>query len=112
VTFFASNVGFTPVAFTPVAFLEVVVVPLVAVGIIVFPMRVLLVGTMPLVVEDGDDEFVLFCCADTNRELLMLINANTIAIERLVTAYTIDAIFFEIIIMTEKYNNGFNGYSL
>jgi hypothetical protein len=86
VTFSASNVGFTPVAFTPVAFVEVVVVPLVVVGIIVFPIIVLFVGIIPLVDEDGNDEFVLFCCANTNRESLMFINTNTIAIQRLVTA--------------------------
>jgi hypothetical protein len=103
VTFFASNVGFIPVAFTPVAFWEVVVVPLVVVGIMVFPIKVLLVGAIPLVV--AADEFVLlFCCANTNRKLLMLTvaNANTIAIERLVTIYIIDT-FVEIITMTEKY---------
>jgi hypothetical protein len=101
VTFCASKGAFTPVAFTPVAFSEVVVVPLVVVGIMVFPMIVLLVGTKPLEddppVDDGDDEelVVLLCCADTNKELLILTNANTIAIERLVTTIHIIACFLE-----------------
>jgi hypothetical protein len=104
VTFFASNIGFTPVAFTPVAFLVVVVVPLVVVGIIVFPMRVLLVGTIPLVVdgppvEDVDDEFVLFCCARTTIGLVLLINANPIPRERIVIDDVIIAIFTKFIII-------------
>jgi hypothetical protein len=114
VTFFARRVGLTPVAFTPVVFPEVVVVPLVVVGIIVFPIIVLFVGTKPLVgkppVEEYDvDEFVLFCCADTFRELLML--TNTITMKRLVTAYVTDT-FLGTIVITGQYNNSFNGYSL
>ena len=97
-TFFASNVGLTPVAFTPVAFWDVVVVPLVVDGSIVFPIIVLLVGIIPLV-GAADDEFVLFCCADTNSVLLIL--TNTIAIEKAVTAYIIST-FVEIIVMTKK----------
>jgi hypothetical protein len=102
VTFCASKVVLTPVAFTPVAFPEVVVVPLVVVGIMVFPIIVLLVGTKPLegdpLVDDGNDElFVLLCCADTNRELLIVTNANanTIAIERLVTTIHMIDCFLE-----------------
>jgi hypothetical protein len=102
VTFCASKVALTPVAFTPVAFPEVVVVPLVVVGIMVFPIIVLLVGTKPLegdlLVDDGNDElFVLLCCADTNRELLIVsnANANTIAIERLVTTIHMIDCFLE-----------------
>ena len=46
VTFFASNAGLTPIAFMPVGFLAVVVA-----GITLFPISVLLEGTMPLVGE-------------------------------------------------------------
>jgi hypothetical protein len=97
VTFCASKVAFTPVAFTPVAFPEVVVVPFVVDGIIVFPIMVLLLGTKPLE-DDGDDElFVLLCCADANRELLILTNANanTIAIERVITTIHMIDCFLE-----------------
>jgi hypothetical protein len=97
VTFCASNVAFTPVAFTPVAFLEVVVVPFVVDGIMVFPIIVLLVGTKPLE-DDGDDELlVLLCCADANKELLIFTNANanTTAIERVVTTIHMIDCFLE-----------------
>jgi hypothetical protein len=97
VTFFASKVAFTLVAFTPVAFWEVVVVPLVVVGIIVFPIKVLLVGTIPL--ADADDEFVLFCCANTSMELVY---ANPNPIERTVIDNVRIVIFIEFMSIIEN----------
>jgi hypothetical protein len=107
VTFCASNVAFTPVAFTPVAFLEVVVVPLVVDGIMVFPMKLLLVGTIPFVVVVVD-EFVLFCCANVKTEL----DANPTPTERSVIDNVIITSFVKFICKNRKYYNGFNGYSL